>query len=284
MSEDNNDQNNPTAGITLNPSQKTGDGNSTQASQPGADIPQPTQEELDAKLDQGPREIDVLKNQATAMGISFSPNIGVDTLKERIQAKQDELEAAQGLNEQTQVQNQDPNFQAPETTVLAPRSADPSRRTITDFPSDEEIMAMSTDDILRYPPQKRTQIIRVKQRKENLALIRCRIHNNNPAKNDLKGEIFSVSNRYLGVVRKFIPFGEATRNGYHIPKVLFENLRSRQYQRMSSVKNPDGTERAESTLAPEFTLEVLEPLTPEQLKDLANQQQARNASVGFVGA
>lgn len=60
--------------------------------------------------------------------------------------------------------------------------------------------------------------------------LRCRVYNLNPAKADLPGEIISVSNRFIGTVRKFIPFGEATENGYHIPRVLVQDLKSRQFQ------------------------------------------------------
>lgn len=74
------------------------------------------------------------------------------------------------------------------------------------------------------------QELRDSQTAEHLALVRCRVYNLNPAKADLPGEIISVANRFIGTVRKFIPFGEATENGYHIPRVLVEDLKSRQFQ------------------------------------------------------
>lgn len=254
-------------------------------------VKQLTQEELDARMDQGPTRKQALMAKATSMGIEFSPNIGEDKLAERIAAREAELNPPEeGETQET----------APEGSVQVIAAAG-SRRAEgviiaedsgieiqigrrAKLPSMDELKLLTQDDIADLPKEKRTQIIRAIQRHENLRLIRCQIYNNNPAKNELKGEIVSVQNKYLGTVRKFIPFGDATKNGYHIPKILVDMLRGRQYQTMKSVKNPDGTERPESTLAPEFTIIEMAPLTKEELDKLAASQRARNASVGFIGA
>ena len=68
-----------------------------------------------------------------------------------------------------------------------------------------------------------------KIRAEQTRLIRVRIQNLDPKKKDLPGEILTVANDYMGTVRKFVPYGEATDNGYHIPYCLYKLLKSRKF-------------------------------------------------------
>lgn len=118
--------------------------------------------------------------------------------------------------------------------------------------------------------------MRQRIQKEQMALIRCRIYNLNPSKVDLPGEFITVANRYLGTVRKFIPFGEATEQGYHIPKVLFDDLRSRQFQQINT-KKVRGQVVQNTRMVPEYNLTVLPPLEKEELEDLAVRQAANQS-------
>ena len=106
-----------------------------------------------------------------------------------------------------------------------------------------------------------------------MKLIRCRIYNLNPSKRDLQGEIVTVGNKYLGSVKKFIPFGEATDNGYHIPNILYEELKRRRFQSITT-KSVKGQIVVNNRMVPEYSLEVLPQLTKEQLKELADKQGA----------
>lgn len=118
--------------------------------------------------------------------------------------------------------------------------------------------------------------IREKQRKEELRLIRCRIQNMNPTKADLHGEIITVRTKYLGIVKKFIPFGEATENGYHIPYILYKELKNRKFLHVSTKTNrvTGQIEVNHKKWISEFAIEELDPLTPEELSDLKAQQAA----------
>lgn len=115
--------------------------------------------------------------------------------------------------------------------------------------------------------------LREKLTKEKMALVRCRIYNLNPSKRDIHGEIITVRNRYLGTVRKFIPFGEATDNGYHIPKLIFDDLKARKFQQISTNKK-GGQIDVKTRMVPEYSIEVLPPLSKEQLEELALKQAA----------
>ncbi|MGQ0565582.1 MAG: hypothetical protein ACT4OK_10995 [Gemmobacter sp.] len=109
---------------------------------------------------------------------------------------------------------------------------------------------------------------------EALALVRVRIHNLHPGKRDLPGEIITVANRYIGTVAKFIPFGEATENGYHIPRVIYDELISRRFLHISLKKLPNGQDEVVRRMVPEYNIEILPNLTVEELQDLALKQAA----------
>lgn len=160
-------------------------------------------------------ELELLKQRADTMGIKYSPNIGVDTLKAKIEEAQ-----AEPVKEQTLGQ------------------------------------------------------LRAEANLEEMKLIRVRIANMNPAKADLNGEIFTVANKIIGTVRKFVPYGEATDNGYHIPNVIYKQLLARKFQQVRVIQGKGGHTSVESKWVPEFSLEVLPQLTQEELNKLASQQAA----------
>ena len=118
--------------------------------------------------------------------------------------------------------------------------------------------------------------IRKTQRLEQLVLIRCRIANLNPSKRDLRGEIFTVANKYVGTVRKFIPYGEATDNGYHIPQIIYEQLKTRKFLQVNTRNDRSAGNQivVDQRWVPEFSIEVLPQLTKEELDKLAASQSA----------
>lgn len=113
-----------------------------------------------------------------------------------------------------------------------------------------------------------------KIRQEQLKLVRVRIQNLDPKKKDLPGEIITVANEYMGTVRKFVPFGEATDDGYHIPYCIYEFLKNRKFQNIRVLKGKNGQPRIEQSWIREFSIEVLPQLTQEELNRLAAAQIA----------
>ena len=115
--------------------------------------------------------------------------------------------------------------------------------------------------------------IRARQRKQQMKLVRVRIANMNPSKSDLQGEIVTVGNKFLGSVKKFIPFGEATDDGYHIPFILYEELKTRMFQQIST-KRKNGQIIVTTRMVPEYNIQELPQLTRKELKVLADKQGA----------
>lgn len=188
--------------------------------------------------EQKPDELQMLKQRARMMGVVFSNNIGIDALKQKIQDKMDGKVPEVEATSKPPAQLRDPSIPAPKN--------------------------------------KGPQTLREQIRHENLRLIRLRITNMDPKKKDLPGEIFTVANEYLGTIRKFIPFGEVTENGYHVPYCIYKMMKRRKFLNIRTYKDRKNHNqiKIEQSWAQEFALEVLPPLTQTELDRLAASQSA----------
>lgn len=202
------------------------------------------QTQEDGAGDQTPNELDMLKQRARMMGIEFSNNIGLETLKAKIAAKRDGVE--------------DP---FPKTDTLDEVSTEPNPAPLLEDPA---------------LPAPKKEGLRQRLIRENMRLIRLRITNMDPKKKDLPGEVFTVANQYLGTVKKFIPYGEVTEDGYHVPYCLYKMLKARKFLNIRTFKDRKNNNeiKVEQSWAAEFALEVLPPLTKEEIIRLGAAQSA----------
>ena len=185
-------------------------------------------------------ELTFLKERAKVMGIPFSNNISLETLRKRVADKME------GKDE------------APEVNAL---TGDPEiAQAMVAKPLNQQANAIA----LR-------KLVYAKQ----MHLVRVRITNMDPKKKDLPGEIWTVANEYLGTVRKFVPYGEQTDDGYHIPYCLYRLLDSKRFLHIRDVKDrTTGIVRQDKVWAKEFSLDVLPTLTQAELDRLAAAQAA----------
>lgn len=261
---------------------------------------------------QAPDELTVLKQRAKLMGITHGNNIGVEALKAKINAKltgedstdesDDEAEAGDESGDENETGDGEEQSQgnaldippapamSPMPTpnaVIAPAASNAPKAMNTVAAADPFASPLgsttSTNAAVGRPLSKQAAKIagvvalRSAVKADAMRLVRCRITNLDPKKKDLPGEIIAVGNRYLGTVKKFVPYGEQTENGYHLEKVLFDELSSRQFLHVrSTTDKKTGHIKVETRYVKEFALEVLEPLTAEELHDLAAQQAAAN--------
>jgi hypothetical protein len=189
-------------------------------------------------------ELQLLKRRASLLGITHSNNISVATLRAKIEAK---------LNGEPEVK---------ENEEINPLGAVDSPATVDD----------------------KNLTVRERLRLKHMRLIRCRIQCLDPKKKDLRGEIFTIGNEVLGTVRKFVPFGEVTDGGFHIPYCIYRMMESRKFVNITITKERGtGRETVKTSMAKEFAIEVLPPLTPQQLARLATAQAAAG-SVDEVAA
>lgn len=168
-------------------------------------------------------ELTLLKERATLLGVSFHPSIGLEKLREKVNA------AA--------------TAETP-TTSAAPKPVEVVEET---------------------PGQKR---VRLKQ--EAMRLVRIRITCMNPAKAEWDGEIITVGNSAVGAVKKYIPFN--AEDGWHVPHIMYEQLKDRQCQVFTSVRDARGNNVRKGKMIREFAIEVLPQLTAAEIAELAQRQ------------
>ena len=112
--------------------------------------------------------------------------------------------------------------------------------------------------------------MRNRLRKEASALVRVRVTCMNPNKKEWKGEIFTASNSIVGTFRKYVQFN--TEEGWHVPQIILNMIKARQFQTFYTIKNERGVAVRKGKLIPEFAVEVLPPLTEEELLELSRRQ------------
>ena len=171
-------------------------------------------------------ELAVLKARADALGISYHPSIGVEKLREKVNAALKKDEAPQ---------------EAP------------------------------TADAKETESQRRNRL-----REEASKLVRIRLTCMNPHKKEWDGEFITAGNSVVGSFTKYIPFN--ADEGWHVPHIIYEQLRDRECQVFVTVRDSKGNATRKGKTIKEFAIEVLPPLTEEELKDLA-QRQAMAKSV-----
>ena len=111
---------------------------------------------------------------------------------------------------------------------------------------------------------------KLRMKREALKLVRVRITCMNPAKKEWEGEIITVANNAVGTVKRYVPFN--TEDGWHVEHILLEQLRERQCQIFVTEKDSRGNKVRKGKLIREFAIEVLDPLTEEELAELAQRQ------------
>ncbi|QYW02275.1 hypothetical protein PP740_gp067 [Stenotrophomonas phage Philippe] len=196
-------------------------------------------------------EKEVLRARLKQMGVTYSNNAGVEALRQKLQ---------DAINGNKSNDEEEP---APVNTEQAPAE-------VTSLPVGEASKVAGTS----YTS------IRNKVRAEALKLVRVRISCMDPKKANWPGEIFTVSNEYIGTVRRFVPFGEATDDGWHIEQCILDMLQERKFQQVSAKRKKGQIDVQYDRYIREFSIEILPPLTEKQLNDLAKAQLAAGTS-GF---
>ena len=178
-------------------------------------------------------EKQLLMAQAKVMGLSVSNNITIEKLRERI---------------------------AEHTTKAA----------VTTDDAAGEVEELGEHAI---PSTKSIHVLRKEMRLEAMALVRVRIGNMDPKKAGLQGEIHAVHNDLIGTVKHMVPYGERTENGWLLPKIMVDHLKSKQFQHIRSYTDPKTKQvRVETTMRNEFVIETLPLPTAAELADMRAAQ------------
>ena len=188
-------------------------------------------------------ELALLKERATLMGIRFSPNIGIDTLKARIEEKK----------------------ASPQTS----ESSESSSYAREEYASIEAAQQAAAGAYVEPKTQPSAHQQRMARRDKALKLVRVRVANMNPLNSNLKGDIFSAGNAELGMIKKFVPFN--AEQGWHVPQIILDVIRNKKFMTHYEVKV--GNKKIKrNKLVPEYSIEILPPLTLEELEALKQRQ------------
>lgn len=171
-------------------------------------------------------ELTTLKARADLLGISYHPSIGLEKLREKINAA-----------------------------------------TSDEVPQTNAVQASAQEENVN---QKRARL-----KKEALELVRIRVTCMNPAKAEWEGEIFTVGNSAIGSVTKYVPFNADA--GWHVPRIIYTQLAERQCQVFVTKTDSRGNKSRQGKLIKEFAIEVMPPLTPAELHELAQRQAMAKA-------
>lgn len=111
---------------------------------------------------------------------------------------------------------------------------------------------------------------RQRLRKQAAELVRIRVTCMNPAKREWEGEIITAGNSAVGTFKKYIPFN--ADEGWHVPRIIYNQLVERECQVFVTTKDGRGNSVRRGKSIKEFAIEVLPPLTQEELDELARRQ------------
>lgn len=178
-----------------------------------------------------PSEIDSLKERATTMGLSFHPSIGVEKLRDKINAE-------------------------------LSKDSDDTKESQDTSGEDEEGGVETAN-------QKR-----LRKKREASEMVRIRVTCMNPNKRDYDGDLFMAGNSVIGTFKCFVPFDVE----WHVPKVIYNMIVQRKCQVFVTRKDERNRPVKEGKLIPEYSVSVLEPLTKEELGDLAQRQAMANGT------
>ena len=144
----------------------------------------------------------------------------------------------------------------------------------------EKVLAALTEE---PKPVKKEEVVEketlpqynMRKRREASELIRIRVTCMNPAKTEWDGEFFTAGNSVVGTHTKFVPFN--AEDGYHVPRIIYNQIVDRKCQVFTTVKAPNGMKMRQGKLIKEFAIEVLPNLTQVELNELARRQAMSQA-------
>jgi hypothetical protein len=137
---------------------------------------------------------------------------------------------------------------------------------------EEQEQEQAAKPVAQTPMQKRREL-----KNKMMALVRVRISCLDPSKKEHEGEIFTVGNSVIPSMKKYIPY-TTPDEGYHIPQMMFDQLKERMCQIFVTKTDDKGNKVRRSKMIKAFALEVLPPLTKEELAELAQRQALSRAT------
>lgn len=208
-------------------------------------------------------DINVVKNQADLLGISYHHRAGADKIAGMVAAHlatnpQDALK----LMPSESLSNSEPD-------VVSEEISEPSKVKTKAEGAPCPVKPLTTIEFNKQDEKNRAKNINV--------LKRCIIQCMNPAKREWPGETISVGSARHGTFKKYIPFnGEP----YHVPKIIYDVLKERKCTVFRTEEGKRrGQDRRVGHLINEFQIADLPPLTQAEIEELRVKQQMAKAGL-----
>jgi len=207
--------------------------------------------------------IEALRKLAKDMEVPYSGNTGLETLRNKIVARLNQFVSSSPENEK--------QFNEPNLSLESDEDFEPIQVNKPVKVSKPKVDLLTLDPTTIEDVSFRRQVIRA----QALRLVRVKIQNLDPGDSVLSGAIISLQNKYTGKVAKYIPYGEESENGYHIPWMIYEHLKQWKFPLRKEQKGGQfGVKTYKTVMVNKFSMDILPPLSLDELKELANHQRA----------
>lgn len=234
-----------------------------------------------------PDELTSLKAKADLMGIRYHPSIGVDKLRAKVlnalsdnpvpDEELDQDDEPETIEQEEEQEEEDEE----ESTDPTPEELEEEAPVVSSIPKPAALVAEAAPVVKEVPvaaapvraltAQEKVNEARAKARDEALRMVRINVTCMNPLKTEWNGELFTIGNNLIGTVSKFVPFG--TVDGWHVPNIIYLMIKDRQYQQFTAKKVRPGQPPSRDTkLVREFSIELMDPLSPQELQELKQRQ------------
>ena len=195
-------------------------------------------------------ELRLLKETARRAGIKFAKNTGLQTMRDLVRK-----ELAPSANSSLLTEAGDITAEQQELESMEDQNS-------------MEAKALRARIRMPVLPEFQTKLKKKQnERQECGRLVRIIAHNNSPLKKEWQGEIITAAND-LGTWKKYVQFDVE----WHVPKIILNVMKEKKYSHFYSRKNDLGILVRKVKLLPEYTIEMLEPMTEQEVKELAKRQ------------
>jgi hypothetical protein len=214
-----------------------------------------------------------LKDMAYKANLTHGPNISAVTLeeklKEHIADKNVSLEELYEMVKSETLLSVPSDKESPLESILEPSTVKLSSKVNSAEVERLSNLTFATVDNDRLKQDEKTRL------RDAMKLVRCIITSNNKNKSSYTGDIFCARNKVLPEVKKFVPFGVPT----HVPQILFNMIKEKQLQVFRKERLSNGNMVTKPMLVAEYNIQVLPPLTKDELEAIKKKQLAE----GFNG-
>jgi len=216
-----------------------------------------------------------LLEEAKALGLTFAANAKTENIKKAVEQAKGEAAEEQAFVDAG----------GADTRVTAPTEANIRAQLEIEFAekleAEKQKMTANMEVNMALKSDKAAENrmtvgqAKLKARRDALKLVRVIVTCKDPMKSNWEGEIISVANDVIGDIKKYVPFDVA--EGWHIPQMIINVLESKECTVFRQKRGKDGKNVSDTKQIKAYSIEYLEPLTTEEMNELARDQVARQA-------